>query len=111
MIQSMRPETIVETLLNSLEAERYVRGPLLHNIVDELSCSPCFAPAASAARAMLEMLETGRLIESEFAVRVDALRQLVHALGAPESGEVLVRDSLARAVPQVAAHASTASAA
>ena len=37
MIQSIQRGTIVEMLLNSLEAERYVRGPLLLNVVDELS--------------------------------------------------------------------------
>ncbi len=108
MIQSMRPETIVETLINTLEAERYVRGPLLLTIVDELSCAKCFAPAAQAARAILESLESGQLAESEFASRVEALRQLVHTAMAPESGERLVADGLVRAVPHLRASASAA---
>lgn len=111
MIQSMRPEMIVETLINSLEAERYVRGPLLLNIIDELSCASSFAPAASAARAILERLRTGPLADSEFAMRVAELRQMVHAASAPKSGEVLVSNGVVRAVPPLTARASAASAA
>ena len=79
MSQTTRRETHVETLLNTLEVERYVRCPLLNTIVDELSGAKGLEAAADAARAMLEGLESGRLKEPEFVVRVAALRTLVQA--------------------------------
>lgn len=104
-MHSIQRETLVETLLNSLEVERYVRGPLLLTAVDELSASDGLEIAADAARAILEALYAGELdAQSEFAARIRALRQLVQALLAPpESGEVLIGDALARAVPRYAA--------
>jgi len=111
MMQSIQRETLVETLLNTLEAERYVRGPLLLTIVDELSLSDGLAIAADAARAILEAFHGGQVSESEFVTRIGALRQLVQALAAPpESGEVLIGDALSRAVPRYAAVTATASA-
>ena len=80
MMQGMHRDTLVERLLNTLEAERYMRGPLLLTIVDELCVSEAFAGAAEDARAILEGLESGMLVESEFASRVGALRRLVQAL-------------------------------
>jgi len=56
MIQSIERASIVETLLNTLEAERYVRGPLLATIVDELSADAGLEIAAEAARAILQGL-------------------------------------------------------
>jgi hypothetical protein len=101
MIQSIERATIVETLLNTLEAERYVRGPLLATIVDELSADAALEIAAEAARAILEGLRSGCLAEKDFGARVRALRDLVQALGAPpESGEVLIDAALSRAVPR-----------
>lgn len=109
-MQSIQREALVETLLNSLEAERYVRGPLLLTVVDELSASEGLEIAAEAARAILEAFRGGELgAESEFALRIRALRQLVRALSAPpESGEVLIGDALSRAVPRNAVTAATA---
>ena len=85
MIQNIQRETILDTLLNTLEAERYVRGPLLRTIVDELSTCDGLEMAAEAARSIVERLESGALVEAEFAARIAALRQLVQALSAPES--------------------------
>lgn len=112
MIQSIPREAIVETLLNTLEAERYVRGPLLGTIADELSAARGLEVAADAARAILVRLEAGQLGESEFASRVASLRQLVQALSAaPESSEGQTREALARAVPRYAPPGAVVSAA
>jgi hypothetical protein len=73
MMQSMRA-TIVEMLLNSLEAERYVRGPLLCNIVDELSATDSYAPAASLATDLLVTLQSGPMSDEVFRARIDELR-------------------------------------
>jgi hypothetical protein len=85
MIQSMQREAIVETLLNTLEAERYVRGPLLLTLVDELSASVGLQIAAHAACATLDGLVSGRLREAEFVAQIRALRELVRTLGATAS--------------------------
>lgn len=70
-------ETLVETLLNTLRVERYVRGPLLMTIVDELCASEGLELAADAALEILQGLESGQLSELEFQPRVDALARLV----------------------------------
>lgn len=85
MIQSIQREASVETLLNTLEAEHYVRGPLLATIVDELTAVECLEPAAEVARAILEGLESGQLREADFAPSVSALRNLVHRLSVSAS--------------------------
>lgn len=78
IIHSSHRRAIVETLLNSLEAERYVRGPLLATVADELAAGgEGFEVAAGAARSLLEGWQSGRLAESEFAARILALRPLV----------------------------------
>ena len=94
MIKSIRQGTIVETLLNSLEAERYVRGALLATIADELSASgDGLEMAADAARSILERWEAGELQENEFVARVRSLRNLVQTLNAPpESGERVIAE-------------------
>jgi hypothetical protein len=112
MIQSIQREAIVETLLNTLEAERYVRGPLLATIVDELSAGTGLELAADAARAILQGLEAGQLRESEFAARLRTLRELIKALAAPpESGERLIGGALASAAPRFESGEASASAA
>lgn len=111
MIKSIERASLVETLLNTLEAERYVRGPLLATIVDELSADAGLEIAAEAARAILHGLRAGGFSEAEFGDRVGALRDLVQALSAPpESGEVLIDAALSRAVPRHAAVAVEAAA-
>lgn len=89
VIQSLQRTAIVETLLNTLEAERYVRGPLLATIADELSAGgEGLEAAAGAARAILERWEAGQLAEPELAARIRALRPLVEARRAtPRSSE------------------------
>lgn len=63
MIQGMHGETLVGTLLNTLEAERYARGPVLLAIVDELCADGGLEAAADSALAILEELEAGKLSE------------------------------------------------
>jgi hypothetical protein len=98
MIQSIQRETIVEMLLNSLEAERYVRVPLLLNIVDELSNSERLSPASQIARDLLASLEKGSVAEAEFRHGIQALRSCVQRLsktGLSETpGDALVRATL-----------------
>ena len=94
MIQSMPRETIVETLLNTLEAERYVRVPLLNTIVDELCTREGLEKAAELARSILDRLQSGELVEAEFVARIEALRQLVQRPFGPDSQAS--REALAR---------------
>ena len=100
MIQSIQRGTIVEMLLNSLEAERYVRGPLLLNIVDELSESETFAPAADMAKDLLATMEAGRLDEREFRRGLDALRSCVRTLSRTGLAEAPA-EALARTTPRI----------
>ena len=79
MTQTFQRAALVETLLNTLEAERYMRRPLLNTIVDELSARSGLEGAVDAARAILDGLESGQLQEREFVVRIGALRELVSA--------------------------------
>jgi hypothetical protein len=80
MSQNIHREAILETLLNTLEAERYVRAPLLNNVVDELSACGGLELAAEAARVIRAGLQSGQLVGAEFVARVSALRQLVQTL-------------------------------
>lgn len=82
MNQSTLRRPIVETLLNALEAERYLRGALLATVVDELTAECGLESAVEDARAILEVLESGQLSDADFSVRVAALRQLVRASSA-----------------------------
>lgn len=91
MIQSIHCGTIVEMLLNSLEAERYVRGPLLCNIVDELSGSESYAPAADLARSLLADIEHGPVADTVFHARLGELRECVQKLTRGGLGEPLAR--------------------
>ena len=83
MIQSIPREVLVDTLLNSLEAERYVRGPLLLTLIDELGASDALRPAADVARDVLARVESKTLNEADFLRHVDAIRGLVHRRAAP----------------------------
>lgn len=98
MIQSIHCGTIVEMLLNSLEAERYVRGPLLLNIVDELSASESYAPAADLARGLLAELERGPVSEAVFRAKLGELRESVRSAGRSGLGEAR---ELARTAPRI----------
>ena len=77
MILNMQRERILDTLLNTLEAERYVRGPLLLEVLDQLE-DERLEPAAAFARRMLQGIQTGRICDAEFNGKVAELRQLVH---------------------------------
>lgn len=73
---------LVDTLLNSLEAERHFRAPLLETVTDELEDEPTFAPALASARNLLSDLLSNDLAGAAFVSRVAALRELVQSLGA-----------------------------
>jgi hypothetical protein len=98
MIQSLHVGTIVEMLLNSLEAERYVRGPLLCNVVDELSANASYAPAADLARALLEELERSPVPDVVFRAKLGELRECVRSLARGGAG---VPRELARTTPRL----------
>ena len=72
---------MIETLLNSLEAERYVHGPLLLTVADELK-SAGLTPAAHVAEALLLRVEQRRISDVEFADEVRTLRVIVRSLRA-----------------------------
>lgn len=76
MIRSMQREKLLDTLLNTLEAERYVRGPLLLEVLDALDAAERPSPAAALARRMLHGVETGRLHDAEFVIELAELRHL-----------------------------------
>ena len=78
MMHGIHREAHVETLLNSLQAERYMRGALLMTIVDELDGDAALGVAAAAARAMLNDVDT--LSSSDLEKRIDVLRHLVRAI-------------------------------
>jgi hypothetical protein len=98
MIQSIHCGTIVEMLLNTLEAERYVRGPLLCNIVDELSTSASYASAADLARNLLAEIERGPVTDAVFHAKLGELRECVRS--ASRSGLEEPRE-LARTAPRI----------
>ena len=84
MFKSVHQELLVDTLLNSLEAERYVRGPLLLTLVDELSAAH-LRDAAATARALLVQVETTPMSDETFFEAITELRQMV-ASEVPSSG-------------------------
>lgn len=98
MIQSIHCGTIVEMLLNTLEAERYVRGPLLCNVVDELSASESYAPAAELARALLAEIQRGPLTDAVFYAKLGELRECVRSVSRSGLGEAR---ELARTAPRI----------
>ena len=90
MIQNIERETIVEMLLNTLEVERYVRGPLLQNVLDELSADPRLSAAADLARSLLDRLDG--VEAAEFHRTIREIRFLVRE-ASPRSGVRAVRFS------------------
>jgi hypothetical protein len=78
MMTSIERAKLLDTLLNTLEAERYLRGPLLLEVLDALDAEE-LESAAAFARRMLQRLQTGRAAETEFNAEVAELRQLVLA--------------------------------
>jgi hypothetical protein len=111
MIHTIPREAIVETLLNSLEAERYMRGPLLLNVIDELTASGRCDRALEAARELLATLEQRTLSDAEFGRMVSDLRACVRELPASGTrlkspGETLARAARSPAVPPVVVSAA-----
>ncbi len=100
MIQTIQRGTIVEMLLNSLEAERYVRGPLLLTIVDELSATDTFAPAAEMARHLLATLDDGALGDDDFRRALHELRLRVQSLSCAGLAQAPA-EALARTTPRL----------
>ncbi|AKV04512.1 hypothetical protein AKJ09_11175 [Labilithrix luteola] len=80
MARTLSREAIVEPLLNSLEVERHVRGPLLMSVIAELSANERLAPAFDLAASMLMTLDAGGLGEADFARQLIELRALVRKL-------------------------------
>jgi len=81
MTGSTHRETLVEALLNGLEAERHTRAQLLRTIVDALESDVGLEAAAVAARAILT--ELAALSDVALAERIEALRNLVRTLSGP----------------------------
>lgn len=65
MNDGIHGETLPLVLLNSLEAERYVRGALMLTLLDELSVRPGFEQAAALASRILARLEAGPIDDGE----------------------------------------------
>lgn len=87
VLQTLHRALIVETLLNTLEAERYTCGPLLATIADELSrAGEGLEVAAVAAHSILERWQAGELGEAELMADIRALRPLVQARGRTPPG-------------------------
>jgi hypothetical protein len=105
-MMSMHCGTIVEMLLNSLEAERYVRGPLLCNIVDELSTSDSYEPAAHLARALLAEIQRGPMNDALFHAKLGELRECVRNVG--RAGGLGEPRELARTTPRLVTGRATA---
>jgi hypothetical protein len=76
MINGIRSDTMVATLLDTLEKERHLRKPLLFNLVDELSADDHFGPALDRALDLLQLLEAGPVSDAAFARRLAELREL-----------------------------------
>jgi hypothetical protein len=96
MIRSIQHDRMVETLLNALETERYVRRPLLLEIIGELSTSQQFEPARGSARRLLERLETGDVTQAELGRAIAELRQLAREAAADGRRGDGVRDNKKR---------------
>jgi hypothetical protein len=77
MIRSIRRQTLLETLINTLEAERYLRKPILVEVLDELDAAGDLVPAANHARKMLAGLQSGASSPAEFDGMLTELRSLV----------------------------------
>ncbi|MCL2776939.1 MAG: hypothetical protein FWD73_02970 [Polyangiaceae bacterium] len=80
MAQCIERDAIIEPLLNSLEVERHMRGPLLVSLLAELSTCMKLSPAFVLASSMLRSFEEGALDDIAFGGQLDALRALVRTL-------------------------------
>ncbi len=80
MTKSIPRLSIVETLLNSLEAERHARVPLLLTVLDELSMHASLGAATERARELCTSLTERPVGDIEFVARIGELRGIVREL-------------------------------
>ena len=58
MTKTMLAHRRIELLLNTLHGERYVRRALLTELLDEFATSPFYDEAATAARSLLDCIDS-----------------------------------------------------
>ncbi len=76
---------LIETLLNTVEAERHLRLPLLGNVVDELEELPGLEGVAESARTILGTVREGDVDDGLFGRCIRALRLAVQTYGRDEA--------------------------
>lgn len=69
----------VEGLLSTLATERYLRGPLLHNVLDAVAVDPVLVRAVSSVEDLIARIERG-IAEADFLVEIGAIEALVRSL-------------------------------
>lgn len=67
---------MVDSLLNSLEAERHLRAPLLEIFIDQIAADPELERARRSAQDLLETLSVDALSHQDFVRRIGHLRRL-----------------------------------
>ncbi|HZU84413.1 MAG TPA: hypothetical protein VE987_15895 [Polyangiaceae bacterium] len=75
MVKAIPPARRIQLLLNTLRGERYVRRPLLSELLEELTLSQAHPDAVRAGRALLERLEAG-IDEIEYERRIQGMIEL-----------------------------------
>jgi hypothetical protein len=76
MIRSIQSEAVIEGLLAVIEQERFVRGPLLRSLADELSAAKQLR-ASALAWSLVMRLDRGAMSDDEFASGVAQVRDAV----------------------------------
>lgn len=76
MIKSIEREPLLEGLLAALEHERYVRAPLLQELIDEL-CADRRDRAVPLAKTLLARVERAEVDDAEMKRSVDELRHRI----------------------------------
>jgi hypothetical protein len=71
------PPKKVSLLINILDAERYVRRPLLQELLDELQSVPASGAAVEAARRLASEMERG-IDDDGFKLAIEGIARLVH---------------------------------
>jgi hypothetical protein len=79
-MQNLERDTLIDTLLESLETERYLRLPLLLTVIDELSAIEVLASAVAPAETLRLALERRAIDDVQFARSVRELRFFVNEL-------------------------------
>ncbi len=75
MTNSIPLDRRVRVLLNTLAVERYMRRPLLNELVDELTLADAHPDVVQAGRALLERLKVG-VDEAEYQRRIGSMLEL-----------------------------------